>query len=428
MTCFIRFAALPLVILAWLAASLDAAEHQLSLSVSAGKQDRINSPAKAVVQIPAGFDKNSRVMLTDEAGKNLPGQLSLLLDMPGVAAKSENGKMFVAIHFILPELAAGKQAKYGVTISTAAAANQPTVFKWTDTPGQHSELALGSRPVLRYMYAPLDESSPEARSATFKPYHHVFDPETGTTLLTKGPGGLFPHHRGVFFGFNRISYGEGKTADVWHCNQGEFQSHDSFLETESGPLFGRHHLAIAWHGKAKDIFAEEIRSLMAYNLPGGTLVEFRTQLATTGGKVKLDGDPQHAGFQFRATQEVPDKTAKETYYLRPDGKGEPEKFRNWDDKGRDPKTVNLPWNALCMVVGGKRYTVCYLDRPDNPKESRFSERDYGRFGSYFEYELDHEKPLHLNYRLWIQAGEMTAQQVQKLADDFVHPAEVTLAE
>jgi len=56
---------------------------------------------------------------------------------------------------------------------------------------------------------------------------------------------------------------------------------------------------------------------------GGTLIEFASRVTTTGGDVKLDGDPQHSGFHFRATNEVADKTKGETYYLRPDGRDKP---------------------------------------------------------------------------------------------------------
>jgi hypothetical protein len=299
-----------------------------------------------------------------------------------------------------------------------------TVFVWKDSAGQFAELAFGKRPVLRYMYAALDETTPETRAATYKPYHHVYDPE-GKFLITKGPGGLYPHHRGLFFGFNRISY-DGKTADTWHCNRGEFQSHEEFVTVEAGPVFGRHIMRIDWHGQDKNVFAREHREMTVYTTGGGNLIEFASHLESAAGSVKLDGDPQHAGFQFRATQEVPDKTAKLTYYLRPDGKGKEGETRNWDAKTRDPRTVNLPWHALSFVVGEQRYTCCYLDRPQNPKESRFSERDYGRFGSYFEYELDRGKPLDLNYRIWLQKGEMSGEQVQRLADDFVEPPAATV--
>ena len=128
-------------------------------------------------------------------------------------------------------------------------------------------------------------------------------------------------------------------------------------------------------------------------MPGGTQIDWATVLTTKLPKVRLDGDPQHAGFHFRATQEVSKNGKENTYYLRPDGKGKAGETRNWDAKGRDAKAVNLPWNAMSFVVGGKRYTVLRINHPDNPKETRGSERDYGRFGDYFEYDLTPTKPL-----------------------------------
>ena len=49
--------------------------------------------------------------------------------------------------------------------------------------------------------------------------------------------------------------------------------------------------------------------------------------------MRLDGDPQHAGFHFRANQEVAKNGKENTYYLRPDGKGKLGDTRNWDPKG-----------------------------------------------------------------------------------------------
>src|SRR5207302_7663832 len=141
--------------------------------------------------------------------------------------------------------------------------------------------------------------------------------------------------------------------------------HERTLSTEEGAVLGRHRVAIAWHGPDQEVFAREEREMTVYGMDGGTLVEFASRLKTTGGKVRLDGDPQHAGFQFRAANDVAEKTAKETYYLRPDGKGKPGDTRNWEPKTKKGP-INLPWDAMSFVLDGKRYTVAYLNHPDNP--------------------------------------------------------------
>jgi len=65
-------------------------------------------------------------------------------------------------------------------------------------------------------------------------------------------------------------------------------------------------------------------------------------------------------------------------------------------------------------------------RTKNPKEARFSEREYGRFGSYFGYTLTQDKPLVVNYRLWLQEGLMKPEEIAVLTTTFVEPVEVTV--
>lgn len=309
-----------------------------------------------------------------------------------------------------------------VATALAAPSSAKAEFSWHDTPGRFVELKFGDRPVLRTMYEPLDDSSPDRRTATFKVFHHVYSPD-GKTLLTDWDAKqLFPHHRGIFYGFSRVTY-DGKQADIWHCKNGTHQLHIRFAVPEAGPDQARQKMEIAWNGNDGKAFAIEDRELTIYNKPGGTMIDFVSTLVPTLGKVKLDGDPQHAGFHFRAAKEVAASTKGETYYLRPDGKGEPGKFRNWDPKQPDSAesklSINVPWKALSMVVAGKRYTVLYMDHPANPKPARHSERDYGRFGSYFVTEATPEKPLTVRYRLWIQDGEMTVEQAAAKAAEFV---------
>ena len=413
-------ASLQLFLACCLASMVAAEVAPISFTLTADQPGAPGAPIKVPLNVPQGWLGQTAWI---SAGEKF-GCFAQVC-RPSLLARVEpapDGQVPAEVVFLLPQEFGQPTIK--LTVDCPAKTAAPELFQWRDTPGKQCDLLFGSRPVLRYMYAALDESAAEKRSATFKPYHHLFDP-TGEILLTKGVGGLFPHHRGLFYGFNRISYEDGKKkADTWHCNNGEYQSHLKFVSQEAGCVLGRQVAEIQWHGQDKAVFATELRELTAYGTPAGTMIEFASRLESAVGKVRLDGDPQHAGFQFRATQEVPDKTSKETYYLRPDGKGEPGKFRNWDAQTRDPRTVNLPWNALSFVAGGKRFTCCYLDRPENPKESRFSERDYGRFGSYFEYDLDKGRPLDLNYRIWLQAGEMSVEEVRLLATAFIHPPRV----
>ena len=129
-----------------------------------------------------------------------------------------------------------------------------------------------------------------------------------------------------------------------------------------------------------------------------------------------DGDPQHAGFQFRASNEVAAKNAKQTYYVRPkDGKDAQGKTKNWPG---NKDMTNLPWKAQSVVVEDQRYFTVYLDHPDNPKPSFYSERDYGRFGSYFKSEATPEKPVKIKYRLVIGIKEQDSAYCENLSKEF----------
>lgn len=381
----------------------------------------IDVPASAaarqnvVVQFPLDIapEPLRAVTLVDaKSGQSIPAQLT----HPSIAhPERKTGSELV---FVIDNIPANESRTFEATISDApkSTATEPkTGFRWTEIPNESLELSLGDRPVLRYMMKPLDDKK---REETYKVYHHVFSPD-GKQIITKGPGGQFTHHRGIFYGF-KVSYGEDlkKVADIWHCTKDTHQSHEGVASTDVGPVLGRHVVKIDWHGIGKEVFAKELRELTAYNTPGGTLLEFASVVTPVAGKIKVDGDPQHAGFHFRASNEVFEKTKAQTYYLRPDGKDKPGATRNWDT-GKNAAHKNLPWNAMSIVVGGERYTVGYLDLPTNPKEARFSERDYGRFGSYFVSEAAPDKPLGVNYRIWVQPGETTVEEMQARSAAFV---------
>lgn len=302
-------------------------------------------------------------------------------------------------------------------------------FAWQDTPGKFTDLIFNGQPVARYVYERIDFSSPERREETYKPFHHVYD-AAGENFITKGPGGKFTHHRGIYLGFSKCRFTKNNkeiSVDTWHCKPGKgeqpgaHQTHDEVLLQEADADSAVQRVRIDWHDNDGDVFVIEERQLSFSKSDDGSLViDFTSTLTPLVEKVLLDGDPQHAGFQFRASNEVAEQTAKQTYYIRPDtGKAQPGQTINWSDKNDTAATRDLPWKAMSFVVNGdERYTTVYLDQPGNPKPARFSERDYGRFGSYFVREITPDAPLTVKYRLVIGKGERTLEECESLSQRF----------
>src|SRR5262249_44926508 len=220
-----------------------------NVTIAAGAHDRKNVPVRISLPSVSLRAKPTTVIITIPDGETIPAQLT----GPGLLTPEECWR---EIHVILPHLKAGEALPLKVTLSSESAP-QRDAFSWHDHPGDFTELHFGTRRVLRYHYHPLDETSKESRDRTYKVFHHLYAPK-GDVLTTGGladdPAVHSPHHRGIFYGFNRISYGDGKTADVWHCTNGAYQAHDRILASEAGAVLGRHRLAISWHGQDKQAF------------------------------------------------------------------------------------------------------------------------------------------------------------------------------
>ena len=74
-------------------------------------------------------------------------------------------------------------------------------LEFKDSKGKHLDVVSDGKVLVRYMYEH-DTSTPEKHHETYKPYLHVFDVE-GKKPITKGAGGQFTHHRGIFIGWSR---------------------------------------------------------------------------------------------------------------------------------------------------------------------------------------------------------------------------------
>ena len=323
------------------------------------------------------------------------------------------------IWWIVRELGAWQHRSYEISLLPESTEKQ--AYHWkagASEKGTFTDLVFGDRPVLRYMHTPFD---PKNIELTKKPFHHVFTPR-GDRMLTKGPGGLYPHHRGIYFGYNKSGI-DGKVYDTWHAHKGEHQEHQEVLRTVTGPIVAGHSLKIHWRDRQAKTFVEEERSLYTYRQPDGQLlIEFMSTLRPTRGPVSLNGDRQHAGVQFRAAQDVAENQ-QATRYLRP---------HKWshlppDKQINTPEHKDLPWNAMQFPLADRRYTVAYLSDPANPDGADFSERLYGRFGEFFPWQLTADNPLKVRYRWWItDSAHVSRLDIRGRYHDLADPPKVRL--
>ncbi len=253
------------------------------------------------------------------------------------------------------------------------------------TEKDHVDVSNDGKVVARLMMAN-DLSTPERHHETYKPYLHVFDP-SGATRLTKGHGFNFTHHRGIFLGFSKISYG-GKSYDRWHMKGGDQ------VVTKVTPGDSSFTASINWQGDTTEPFLTEERrfTFTAPAKPFYLGIDMTSALKTVSGEAEISGDPEHAGAQFRPSELVDTKT---TTYIFP---GE-----NIDAH----KVKDLPWAAEVFTVEGKTFTVVILNHPDNPKDTATSAyRDYGRFGMFPKGKATAEAPFKLHYQWFIAEGDV----------------------
>jgi hypothetical protein len=230
--------------------------------------------------------------------------------------------------------------------------------------------------------------------------------------LTNGPDDVdsylkdkirYPHHRGVYIGWNKLMF-QGQRYDLWHMRQAH-QVHQKILEQTAGPVLARSTVLIHWNDdkddKGKPIIVERRQTtVFRQSDPTVLLLDFHTDLKAVRGDVFLNGDTEHAGFQYRPHDAV--------------AKGDPEvkaQYLFHKDSINPKEDRDLPWVAMSYGLNSGRYSVQHMNHPDNPKSTLYSAyRDYGRFGAFFTKELGDGETLTLDYRIWVGRSEMPARK------------------
>ena len=390
----------------------------IRLKVSA-KVDCVDVPVHTVIDLPASFANVPVEEIAVRIRQITRGRARIYgMPIPGQIVKGDDKK--AQLWWVMPLAKAGSTNKWTATFKRREKADKET-FSWKDTEGEYMDLLFGGRKTTRYMYA-YDTSTPQRVFETYKPLHHVFDAK-GEKLLTNGPDGehpytkgiKFPHHRGIFIGWNKLEFG-GQKFDLWHM-KGVSQVHQKFLEMAAGPVLARSNSLINWNDKGGEAMIAEQRQVTVFGQSGPTvlLLDFQSELKAVRGDVFLGGDPEHAGMQYRAHNDVATggKDVKATYLFHKDG----------IDAHKDK---DLPWAAMSCGLNGRCYSVLHMNHPDNPKQTLYSAyRDYGRFGAFFKKKIGAGETLTLRYRILVVEGEMPERgELAKKYAEFVDGAKV----
>lgn len=378
--------------------------EQVTLRVSTAGEGA-DVPVHVRLELPRALTDVPLEEISVELRQTDTGQI-----VPGQLIGADEGK--AELWWILPQAKADSTSTWVATLKRQAGPDGK-LFLWKDERGRYLDLLFGGHKVTRYMCA-YDTSSEQRTFETYKPFHHVFD--ASGNLLTNGPDGshpylkdkiLYPHHRGIFIGWNRLTF-EGGQYDFWHMKDVQ-QVHQSFLELTAGPVLAKSKALIHWNDKnGKPIIAEHRQTtVFRQSDPTILLLDFCTELKAVRGDVFLNGDPEHAGFQYRAHDDVADGSQ--------DGKA---KYLFHNDSIDPKKNHDLPWAAMSYGLTSGYYSVQHMNHPDNPKATVYSAyRDYGRFGAFFKKEIGTGQTLTLRYRLWVGHGKMPERQ--KLANRYL---------
>jgi hypothetical protein len=331
----------------------------------------------------------------------------------------------VGLAILATVLAAG--LSFGAAKSDAPALVPPTPpagaakgFAFKDTPGQFLDVFLDGRPVARYMYA-FDETTGPKHEETYKPFLHLFDAD-GKSFITKGAGGYFTHHRGIFYGWQGMTFKGTKGINIWEMIAGN-QIHQKFTVQKAEADQATFTSQINWKLKDGTVVLEEERTFTFHRAAAPTLalIDFSSTVKAVSGDVVLDTNTnaEHGGVHFRAADEKEglDKKATKFLYVA---------AADWmpGDPAKTSKIVG-PWAAMDFTINGKTYCAEEMSSPSNPQKIEWSAyRDYARFGAFFPgNEVKEGKTFTLNCRFWITAGKApTREEFQAQYDTYAKEA------
>jgi hypothetical protein len=282
---------------------------------------------------------------------------------------------------------------------------------------------------------------------------------TGGTSITRGhpieprPGERtdHPHHIGHW-----LNYGDVNGLDFWNNSDAVSEEeagemghivHRSINNLESGSDRGILEVTTEWRGPDEEVLLEEDTRFVFRQRQNRRIVDRITTLTAVNGRVEMhdnkegfvairvrrelehqdDGDVMVVGHDGRETeQEVLDPNKITGEYLNADGV-----------TGTAVWGTRSPWIVLNGVVDSNPVAVAILDHPDNVGYPTYwHARGYGLFSANplgqsvfsegeeeLNYELSDGASTTFHYRLLINAGELTAEQMNRAHEQFINTVE-----
>ncbi len=275
-------------------------------------------------------------------------------------------------------------------------------FTFSEAPGEMI-LSGDGKPWLATQIKPYDAANDEE---TYKVFTHIYD-FAGEAPITKGAGGKYTHHRGMFIGWNK-TITRDKTWDTWHM-KGNHQAHEAWLSKDAGADKAVQTEQISWMTSEGMPLIEEVRTITATAGANGLRIfDFKSTLTSKAGPIQLRGDLQHAGMHVRMDNEVVSHEDT-THYTLPEGAEELD----------DDKVVGAWWVCCSPVVRDTRYWILHMTAPETPGGVPvYSIRRYARFGAFFEPDLEEGKPLALRFRIVVSDKELDRAACQALYNQY----------
>jgi hypothetical protein len=192
----------------------------------------------------------------------------------------------------------------------------------------------------------------------------------------------------------------------------------------AGPIAARGVSVAEWVDAQGKAVVRDSRRVTTWRISATHLaLDFEITLETlTGQTFALAGDAHHAGFHFRAANELAEREAA----------GEARAHYTYSPAAEHGG--NDIWSGTDFVhatfqIAGQDYAVTHLNHPTNPQPTTYSTRPYGRFGAFFTHDLQPDQPLTIRYRVIIRDpdDEASHEEVGRTLDDFTTPPRVTVA-